>query len=147
MKRYSIHKTVLHILCLTSILCFITNIINPCYAGEINDKWHYISLVDLLSNKDKYHDKRVQVEGYLIFTFEGHGLYLSREHADYIITKNGVWLEYADAFLKNASMRKYNKRWVILAGRYDMNKNGHLGLWSGSIVEIESVKLLDKRTL
>src|SRR4051794_10776104 len=44
-----------------------------------------VSLVQLLANPERYHNKPVSLEGFLHVEFEECGIYLSRDDANYLI--------------------------------------------------------------
>jgi hypothetical protein len=52
------------------------------------------SLIQLLAHPDRYHGKKVQVQGFLHVRFEGTAIYLSREDAEHGITRNGFWVSF-----------------------------------------------------
>jgi hypothetical protein len=51
-----------------------------------------VSMVRLIATPDRYHEKWVQVIGYLNLEFEGNAIYLHREDFESGDPKNGVWV-------------------------------------------------------
>lgn len=102
-------------------------------AREMN-----VSLVRLLANPEKYDGKEVQVTGVARLEFEGHALYLTKEHYENWITKNALWIDlgYGDLRAKAKELAAYNGQYVIIRGVFDKDVTGHMGLFSGAIVDI-----------
>lgn len=93
-----------------------------------------VSIVQLIANPAEYNGKKVIITGFLNMEFEGNGIYLHKD--DYLnsVYKNGFWcnidiVEYA----------KFNKKYIVIEGIFDAKKKGHLGLWSGTIMDISRV--------
>lgn len=97
-----------------------------------------ISLTNLITTPEKYHNEKVMVTGYLNLEFEGNGIYLSE--ADYLnnIHKNGLWVSFGKD-LEIEPLVSFNKKHVSIIGTFDMNDKGHFGLWSGAIIEISLI--------
>ena len=102
-----------------------------------------VSLVRLLSHPDLYDGKRVIVKGFVRLEFEGQGIFLSKEDDEYLITRNGLWLapRYDFKFSKSLS-----GRYCSVIGRFSAQKRGHLSAWGGSLVEVEAMAPLSRRS-
>lgn len=96
------------------------------------------SIVQILAHRNRYHDKQVQIMGYLRVQFEGTAIYLSKEDADYGITRNGFWIDLS----KDAV--KYDRKYVLVEGTFDKNSLGHMSLWQGTITRITRIVELNK---
>lgn len=123
----------------------------PVYAqtrdyGSAANSAIVVSLVDLLANGSKYHGKTVRVSGVLNLEFEGNALFLSKEHHRHQIYKNAVWFSpnYARLGVASKELAKWNGRYVLVEGRFDAKKNGHLGLFSGAVENAGRVLLLEQ---
>ena len=92
------------------------------------------SLIQLIANPDRYHGKKVIISGFLNIEFEGTALYLHRD--DYLFSQysNGLWCT-----MNETLYNKFNRRYVVMEGKFNKNMKGHLGLWSGSIEDITRV--------
>ncbi|ROH99611.1 hypothetical protein [Chryseobacterium daecheongense] len=129
------------------ILFFVFLIYIPFYSqtkeidtGEIiSSRDMHISLVRLIATPEKYHNKIIEVVGYLNLEFEGDAIYLHQEDYEKAILKNAFWVEFSNDINKKGLM-KYNKKYVIIRGRFNMNENGHMGLFGG---EIQNITRLD----
>ncbi len=101
-----------------------------------------ISIIQLLSNPDKYHGQRIALTGYTTFEFEGSSVYLSKESFEYGITKNAIWLDFNKV---TDSYPECNGTICSVFGVFNKNNFGHLGLWSGGITDINRMMLKEKR--
>jgi hypothetical protein len=101
-----------------------------------------VSLIDLIAQKEKFHNRRVMAEGFLILRDEGSALYLSKEDARYGITKNGLWVGFSTNLLNSIHVMGFSGKYVAISGTFDMHERGHMGLWSGKIAEIDSIHRL-----
>ena len=96
----------------------------------------HVSIVDLLARPDAYDGKPVRVEGYLHDKFEDHGLYMTKEHADYLMGKYGVWVSFRQ---KSVALQPEGKtktsdfdcKYVLLEGVFNKSGKGHMGLFGG----------------
>lgn len=120
------------------------------YAGHLS-----VSIVELLSNPERYHGKRVLVQGYLHLGFEDSALYFSKEQADYGLTKDALWVSYKnDLSLTSMNSAKkgskpdihyFDCKYVILIGTFNKDKMGHLSLFSGTLEDVDSVTEMPRR--
>jgi len=93
-----------------------------------------VSIIQLIATPEKFDGKRVAVMGYLRLEFEGNAIYIHKEDYERRIVKNGVWVSPLKGICEKP--RSLNLKYVLLEGRFDANNNGHMGLNSGSIVDI-----------
>ena len=114
--------------------------------GEPNHRAVNVALSGLIGNPERYNDTLVRVQGIVNLAFEGNALYLTKEHWQHGVTKEAVWLSIEDnstgANLRDFS--KYNGEYVLIEGRFNSEMNGHLGLFSGSIVRINRILLWEQ---
>ncbi len=113
----------------------------------------YVSIIDLISNPDKYHNQIVHVVGFLHNKFEDSAIYFSKEDADYLFVHNAIWINYSDSIemIDHTSPKaKPNKtayfdcQYVALRGVFNKNSNGHFGMFPGTIENVSSISLLRK---
>jgi len=99
------------------------------YPNEMNCP----SLIQILAHRDRYHGKAVQVKGYLRVQFEGTAIYLSKDDADYCMTRN--------AFCVTLSKRsaQYDRKYVLLEGTFDKDLLGHNSAYQGTIKNVTRV--------
>lgn len=96
--------------------------------------YYTITLLNLLTNPDKYHLKKVQIKAYMHLAFECYGLFMHKE--DYVYgTGNCLWIELPSDFFKDK--KKINNCYVIVKGIFNKNRRGHFGSFRGTIENVE----------
>jgi hypothetical protein len=93
-----------------------------------------VSLVSLVANPAQYAGKKVQVIGFATLEFEGNAVYLSKEAAEIGDTESAVWLDVDGLSVPNPE--KLNRSYVVLAGTFDAENRGHIGMFAGTIKSI-----------
>lgn len=124
----------------------------PAAWAETNDIIPYydydVSLVRLIAQPDQYHGRAIRVAGYLHCRFESYALYLSKEDADYLRSKNAIWVTFSDEFRRSWSSAEKPGRYnpedfdcknVVLEGCFNKDEHGHLGATSGGIIDVTRV--------
>ncbi|WP_295203798.1 hypothetical protein [uncultured Chryseobacterium sp.] len=105
--------------------------------GEIISFDEYdISMLRLIVTPEKYHNKTVQVIGYLNLEFEGNAIYFHQEDYEKGSLRNGMWVDFNEDLVHKKDLKKYNKKYVIIVGKFDMNSKGHMGMFGGSLKNI-----------
>lgn len=129
-------KTILLIITLT----FSSNVIAH---GDANHNAIGVSIVQLISNPEKYHKKIVRVIGVANAAFEGNFICLSFEHHKYGVYKNCVWHSpnYIKLLATPGMLAKYNGKYVLMEGEFNMENNGHMGLSTGSLENVTRYEL------
>lgn len=97
------------------------------------------SIVQILAHRDRYHGKEVQITGYLRVQSEETAIYLSKEDADYGMTRNGFCVTLSK------SATKYDQKYVLIEGTFDKDLMGHMSAWQGAIKNVTRVVELTKR--
>lgn len=95
----------------------------------------FVSMVELLANPDKYHQKLVRIVGYVWIETEGAALYLHREDKINSLTKNAIQLSVSEKMLVNK--KQISGHYVLVEGVFDSSDNGHMGLYSGTLRSIQ----------
>ena len=98
-----------------------------------------VSLLQLITNPERYHGKRIIVVGFAALEFEGQAIYPTRDAA--ITPKNGVWLEYDFGNLPN---KPTTLKPMLVEGVFDAKGSGHMGLWTGEICLISRIQYLTR---
>lgn len=106
-------------------------------------RFEVISIVQLIAEPDKYDGKAVLVSGFLRLEFEGNILYMHKEDYEYGLYKNAVWIVRNKEIDENA--HGVDLHYVELAGTFSAKEQGHRSLTSGSIRDIDSVRVLTSR--
>lgn len=92
-------------------------------------------MIRLLATPEKYQGKVIRIVGFLHVGFEDNGIYLHKEDYYQSLFANGLWVEFSAKTGVEAS--KLNNSYVLLVGKFDATKTGHMGLWSGSLTDIQ----------
>ena len=104
-----------------------------------SDEPIFVSIIQLIANPEKYDGKIVSIIGFVNMEFEGNAVYLHSEDWQNILYSNSLWLEIPKDIEKDKD--KYNHRYVVIVGKFNAKKHGHMGLWSGEIENIEHFKV------
>ncbi len=108
---------------------------------EVRDGVIATSLVRVVSNPEEYDGKRILLKGFLRRGFEESGLYLSRDDAAILNTKQALWVGTLREGREDVEFP--NEEFVRIVGKltYEEGKGfGHMGLWLAEITEIEQVQ-------
>ncbi|MBX2970102.1 MAG: hypothetical protein KF803_12090 [Cyclobacteriaceae bacterium] len=105
---------------------------------ETSDFEYSVSIVRLIANPEKYHNKKIQITGYMNLEFEGDAIYLHKEDYEKSLLTNGFWVSFSDK-LDQKEIQKLNKGYVLIEGTFDMNNHGHMGLFGGEVKEITRI--------
>lgn len=106
--------------------------------GVISSEDFNVSIVRLIATPERYHERKVQVEGFMNLEFEGDAIYLHKEDYEKGLTKNGFWVTFSDK-LDRKEINKLNKGYVLIEGTFNKDRHGHMGLFGGEIYEITRI--------
>jgi hypothetical protein len=120
-------------------------------AVELNENksGERVSLIQLISDPNRYDGKVVFLGAYAIVQFEGNSLCMQPRPAS---SKDCVWLQFDDGPWETkqdmvryrraaAKWRKFNGKRISVRGTFNQNNLGHFGGWSGAIEKISRVWL------
>lgn len=93
---------------------------------------HNLSLIAIIADPDRYDGEWVRVRGFVHYEFESVGVYLRQDDHELSLTRNGLWLQFRDG----VDPSECQDRYAFIEGRVDAAHRGHLGLWSGAIVDV-----------
>ena len=91
-----------------------------------------VSLIELISSPEKFHDKKVRVLGFVSLAFEGNMMCPTR---DTVNRQDCIFLD-----IDGLADPGFRKGYVVLEGRFDGELRGHLGCCSGTIDHISRMK-------
>lgn len=103
----------------------------PAPAGPVD-----VSLIQLIATPDSYDGKTVRLQGFVRIEFEGTAVYLHREDAAQMLTRNGLWLDLDPAARPDSKEAQANNHYATIEGRFNAKAHGHLSLWSGALEKI-----------
>ena len=108
-----------------------------------------VSIIQLIANPAEYHGKKIMVHGVGNLSFEGTSVYLCIDNWYYLSTKNALWVTMNceiiddelwyyinDKLISYEEAQKYNGKYVLIEGTFDMYETGHGGLFSGGIYNV-----------
>lgn len=95
----------------------------------------FVSMVQLLSNPERYDGKLVRVVGYVWIEPEGAAIYLHKEDKVNSLTKNAIQLSLPEGAVKDK--KQLSGYYVLVEGVFDSNDAGHMGLYSGTLRSIQ----------
>lgn len=99
-----------------------------------------VSLLQLIATPDAFDGKYVRVHGFVRIEHEETAIYLHREDAEHMLTKNGLWLAANDVATEGSKEAQVKDRYALIEGRFVANKKGHRSLWSGSVEDISRME-------
>ena len=102
-----------------------------------------VSIVDLMSAPAKYDGKWIGVTGVLSVEPENNTLYLHKDDYVFAISENAVWLELK--YPVKQEWEKLQSKYVFVIGIFNANQHGHLGVFRGSITNIQEITLRNSR--
>lgn len=97
-----------------------------------------VSIINLISTPEKYDGKLVSVKGFLIVAFENTVLFLHKEDLENGISKNGIWVNILRTDLNNLKL-ECDYKYARIVGTFNARSKGHMGAYSGSIVNIQLI--------
>ena len=118
-------------------------IIEKSYGDEKNSANQYaktVTMIELISNPQKYHNKLVRVIGVGNLEFEGDAIYLNKEDLQYR-TDNCIWIELGERSIEYSEAKEYNGKYVIIEGYFNKNNTGHFGQFCGAIEKVSRYQL------
>ena len=147
------------------LVMLLTIVLTSCFDSGEDDSNQIldVSIIQLIANPEKYHGKMVRIDGVADIDHHGLGaLYLTkycwynivqsnalffglgRKFVDdgLWITDEGIWLTVVDDLvpLKDAE-EKYNGKYVLIEGTFDMNYKGKRQQHVGGIINITRFSL------
>jgi hypothetical protein len=93
------------------------------------------SIIELLAAPERFRGQVVRLIGFVTLESEGTAVYLHEE--DYIrtIPRNAVWLDVA----RSDPPRLASPAYAIVEGRFDPDRQGHMGMFSGSLTTVSRI--------
>ena len=122
---------------LIALICilFATPLTLPSAETDVVD----VTMVQLISNPERFDGKVVRVIGFLRLEFEGDVLYLHREDYENAILGDGIWVDATPEITKQT--KTLNMHYVLLIGTFSSRDRGHMDMWSGTITKISRADL------
>jgi len=96
-----------------------------------------VSFISLVANPEKYSGKTIHVSGFLSLRNERSALFYTSEQMQHDQMADALWIEMSPEWFRR--LQSFDRRFCRIAGRFDMSRKGHFGMYSGSLTEIEQV--------
>ncbi len=116
--------------------------------SKITPKLIEVPMVRLLAVPERFENKRIMTVGYLVYEFENEAIYLDKSFSEINSSLSGIWVDLtskveqqdpsAEAPFKFMPTHNY-RGWVEIVGVFRSGNNGHFGLFSGEIHDIEAI--------
>ncbi len=105
-----------------------------------HDETRAVSLIQLIATPGTYHEQRVTASGILSLDFEGTLLYLGEADRFQGLVMNSIWLGLEPEQIE--TYRSLEGGCVVLEGRFNAQRRGHLSLLAGTIEDILYIRRL-----
>ena len=116
------------------------------YRGDQNPANSYaesVTMIQLIATPEKYDGKLVRVIGVGNLEFEGNCIALSKDDLEYGVVGTSIWIELGEQATPYEEAQQYNGEYVIVEGVFDKDDSGHMGLFSGAIIDVSRYELWD----
>lgn len=97
------------------------------------------SIVALLADPTRHHQRRVAVAGFLVLEFEHAALYLDQTSQRAGLQENGVWVD-PPLDVKHPTMKALSRQYVVVEGTFNANEKGY-GTYAGTLQNVRSIRL------
>ena len=103
---------------------------NAEHSEILKDSITEVSIIQLISNPEKYEGKTVQIEGFISLEYEGMAIYLTKDDYEYFNRKNGICLLLSkeDAI---SLKKECHKKFVTVTGKFQTKLYGKSSAWNG----------------
>lgn len=105
-----------------------------------------VSIISLIVNSKAFQGKIIRIKGYATITPENCAVYLSKEHAQYFVSENAIWVDFgrdkndpSDATYekKLKQLSKFSGKFVSVEGTFYVEK----GRWDMFAGQLQDVKI------
>lgn len=125
------------------LILILLSSVRPCLLAQTlttpeSQPIHQASLEQLLAKPQQYDGQLVQLKGYLHLAYEAHAIYSQQDDVAKHRSKNGLWVRFSVTTTKQ-QLADCNRTYVIMAGTFDAQSKGHLGLFGGTLTNITSL--------
>jgi len=110
------------------------------------DGYCFLSMIDLIANPELFDGKKVVVQGYVHFEFEGNAIYLHKEDFLYGIDHNALWLSLSSSKRAN-EFSECQDSYALVRGTFKagLGHRGHNDMASGELSDIAECSVDKKR--
>jgi len=112
-----------------------------CRTLQHESKW--VSLVRLIADPASHNGDRVFTEGFFVAAHEETVLYLTKEHADFGISENAIWIDFTGT---NFIPADFNGNYIYVEGTFLGTRSGTWGLNPGAIRSPSRITIIHPRS-
>ena len=116
-------------------------------VGVVDGSSVNVSLGVIVATASEYQDQRIRTYG-VLYVAPGGGteggsvaLFLTKEQKDYFVASNAVFIELSDPAMFEG-LSDMDGRYVIVEGRVDAAPQGHMGVYSAGLADVNRIELL-----
>ncbi len=127
-------------------LCLVGAIWFPsvaCFSQDTNVA-SKVTIQELLTNKNEWKGKKVEVSGFFVSTFEARALYEKETDSDGTNDHKSLWIDFPNrAAIKSGKVKLVQRESVRIIGTFDFRSGGgcgHLGQWPAKLTDIELIE-------
>ena len=116
---------------------------NAEHFESLKDSIFEVSIIQLISNPEKYEGKTVKIEGFISLEYEGMAIYLNQDDYEYFNRKNGICLLLSkeDAI---GLQKECDKKYVTVTGKFQTKLYGKSSAWNG-LLFLQRIFVSDSR--
>jgi hypothetical protein len=122
------------------IMTFISSFI-PVIGQIGKEVYSEVELTDLYESPQKYDKQKIKVTGYFVHQFEGAAIYVNQAHWIYNPDEKNraFWVDFSPEIMSHKDPDKFSGVYVKIAGTFNMNEHGQMGLYGGAIMNVISI--------
>ena len=114
---------------------------------KYNENIRLVSMINLISNPERYHKKEIIIKGYYTVQFEEHAIYFSEDEYKTGSSSNAILLDINKEFLKTQNIEPPYRGYVVVKGFfYNENYHGN-DSFAGVLKSISSIDEIGLRNV
>lgn len=126
------------------IIIIISLIVLGCKPAE-RKKVEDVSMIEVIANPKRFHNKKIQVQGYFTSETEGMAIYFSKSDFQNMIYKNAIFIYISYEDLERFNLKAPSQGYVTLIGIYNKDKKGSYDFYSGGFENVLNISRMYKR--
>ena len=115
-----------------------------CKSAE-RQKVEDVSMMEVIANPKKFHNKLIQVQGYFTSETEGMAIYFSKSDFQNMIYKNAIFIYISYEDLERFNLKAPSQGYVTLIGIYNKDKKGSYDFYGGSFDKVSNISRMYKK--
>jgi hypothetical protein len=107
-----------------------------CSSSKIADDLGNVSLIAVVANPEKYHNKKITISGYFIVRHEENVIYINEVDFKNKLYKNGIWIGLNKEFLDSQNIQLPYEGYITVNGTFKQNDPKTVSNFSGRLTDI-----------